>query len=333
MADSQHPIPFLSAYYAGELAPANRQAVTEHLEHCASCRHELSLLRQTVEILEEVRFESAPQDFLDKLTRRIEQDKRFRLLEAQRQQAAQGQKGMPPDIQNVSIPSVARLTPSMSPWIVHRLGRFWRRVCFPMRLQLPLYAAVGVAVAVAFLLHSSPQELAPDQNITLVRPQNVTQPPHQKLASVDVREPQPPGASTSPPQPILDIHTPPVPQSPLAQSSQGQDPLLPSSPIAALEGALPMEESVVWRVEGAQPEGMRAQAKVLAQQIPGALIVQEGDGLLVLSLPTPQLPAFEQALRELGQVHTGGSQADPANPTTTLQVRFLFALRSSSLSQ
>jgi hypothetical protein len=94
-----------------------------------------------------------------------------------------------------------------------------------------------------------------------------------------------------------------------------------------------MEESVVWRVEGAQPEGMQAQAKVLAQQIPGSLIVQEGDELLVLSLPTPQLPAFEQALRELGQVHTVGSQADPANPTTTLQVRFLFALRTSSLSQ
>jgi hypothetical protein len=77
---------------------------------------------------------------------------------------------------------------------------------------------------------------------------------------------------------------------------------------------------------------MRAQAKVLAQRISGALIVQEEDDLLLLSLPTRQLPAFEQALRELGQVQTMGAEADLANPTTTVQIRFLFALDSTSLS-
>lgn len=332
MAESRHPTSLLSLYYEGELPLADRQVVTEHLADCPLCRYELSLLRQTVEILDEAPLERAPHDFLDKFTRRLEQDERFRLLEAQRQQTAKEQARVSPDMQDVGVPAISRPTSPVFPRLTQGLYQFWQTLCFPLRLKLPLYTAVGVAVVAAFLFRSFPEGRSANRDKTLTKTQTSTESPRQDLASIDIPAPQPPQTPTSSAQHVSNVPPPPVPKPSPAQLPGKQEILLPSPPIAALEGAPPVAEPIVWRVEGEQPEVMQAQAKVLAQRISGVLIVQEEDGLLLLSLPTEQLPAFGQAVRELGQVQTMGGETDPAKPTTTIQIRFLFALDSASLS-
>src|SRR5919199_1642583 len=53
----------LSAYLDGELAPAARQAVDEHLAACAECRAELESLRQTRDLLRALPPVAPPRSF------------------------------------------------------------------------------------------------------------------------------------------------------------------------------------------------------------------------------------------------------------------------------
>ncbi|HEY3107333.1 MAG TPA: zf-HC2 domain-containing protein, partial [Chloroflexota bacterium] len=53
----------LSAYLDGELEPAGRQAVDDHLAGCAECRAELDGLRQTRDLLRAVRPVAPPRSF------------------------------------------------------------------------------------------------------------------------------------------------------------------------------------------------------------------------------------------------------------------------------
>jgi hypothetical protein len=64
--------PFLDGFAEGELSSSQVETIEEHLEGCASCRKELSAIRQTVGLLKEFGEVEEPEDFVEQVRKRIE---------------------------------------------------------------------------------------------------------------------------------------------------------------------------------------------------------------------------------------------------------------------
>ncbi|MBI3800322.1 MAG: hypothetical protein HY268_25525 [Deltaproteobacteria bacterium] len=99
----------------------------------------------------------------------------------------------------------------------------------------------------------------------------------------------------------------------------------PGSPAAQdfPEGSSSVIEPLTWRVSASDPTALYERAKTLVAQIPEAAIVKEGENLLVVSLPTPQLPALRQELSKLGSVSSPTGETTPSAPTTLLRLMFI----------
>ncbi|MGH7963150.1 MAG: YIP1 family protein [Candidatus Binatia bacterium] len=102
-----------------------------------------------------------------------------------------------------------------------------------------------------------------------------------------------------------------------------EEPPATSAPSDFPEGSSSVIESLTWRVTGSDPAALRAQAKVLAGQVSGAVIVKEGEGLLIVSLPTKELAALRQELTKLGSVSAAEAESPPSAPTTLLRLTFV----------
>lgn len=78
MAASPHRLRLLSWYLEGELPLAERRVMERHLTTCPFCWQELSLLRQTIDALDELPIEKPPADLRRKIIRRIKRELRMR---------------------------------------------------------------------------------------------------------------------------------------------------------------------------------------------------------------------------------------------------------------
>ena len=68
---------YFSLYLDEELEPGIKQELEAHLEHCPSCQQELKFLKATVRAVQTLSTPQAPQDFLIKLRRRIEEQAEY----------------------------------------------------------------------------------------------------------------------------------------------------------------------------------------------------------------------------------------------------------------
>ena len=78
-----------------------------------------------------------------------------------------------------------------------------------------------------------------------------------------------------------------------------------------------------WRVVGSEPAALHEQVKALVRQMAGAVIVKEEEHLLLISLPTHELPAFHQELTKMEEVSVLAADIASGSPTTLLQVTFV----------
>lgn len=92
------------------------------------------------------------------------------------------------------------------------------------------------------------------------------------------------------------------------------------SPSTFPEGSSSVIESLTWQITGNDQTTLYQQAKKLLEGIREAMIVKETGRLLVVSLPTKELPALRQSLHKLGTVNA--PDAEGSAPTTLLRLTF-----------
>lgn len=74
MVASLHRLHLLSWYLKGELPLAERRVMEMHLTTCPFCWQELSLMRQTIDALDELPIEKPSANLRRKIIRRIKRD-------------------------------------------------------------------------------------------------------------------------------------------------------------------------------------------------------------------------------------------------------------------
>jgi hypothetical protein len=168
-------------------------------------------------------------------------------------------------------------------------------------VKLPLYASVIVLALATLLLRVSPEKT----KATLALPTASAPLPPGPLS-------QRIGSGTGETMQPVDIAGP---------AAEKLFPALtaPPSPTETRD----VGQRLMWRVVGTEPVILRQQVKALVGQIAEALIVQEDELLLVISLPTQRLPALRQELSMLGETSTAEAGVIPNTPTTLLHVKFI----------
>lgn len=86
------------------------------------------------------------------------------------------------------------------------------------------------------------------------------------------------------------------------------------------EGSSSVIESLTWQITSSEQATLHQQVKQLLASIAEAMIVKETERLLVVSLPTKELPALRQALQKLGTV--SAPDVEGSAPTTLLRLTF-----------
>ncbi|MBI3247685.1 MAG: zf-HC2 domain-containing protein [Deltaproteobacteria bacterium] len=291
MAEPVHTLHLLSAYLEGELLLATRQAVQNHLKTCEGCRQELRCLRQTVAMLQRLPLETAPADFLAKLKQRIER----------REVGAR-----PGEEQGSVKPPLTAL----AQWVCG-LGRC---LLFPLHTRMPIYAGLGILLALAMLLSRT------------VLDKVTAAPAPPVLLSPALSAPASPQAASVTNE-IVQART-------TAASMPEQLPLPVVSVPSTTEERLNTVRTLRWRVAGSDPTVLCQQVKALVAQRPGAVIVQEEERLLVIALETQDLLALQQELGKLGEPSSPETPpetdiAPDDTRTTLLQVEFV---RTSSVA-
>ncbi len=306
MADRSHKMHLLSWYLDGELPPIERQAMEVHLRVCAVCQQELALLRQTVNALRELPLETTPADFVEKLNRRIERETELRhLLEAQQRFSRALAVGRNPAQETLPLPVVLR-EPSGA--VLAQRVPCWRRfLCAPLYVRIPIYAGVAVLGLAVLLLRASPQKTKTTPTSPATRAPLLPRALPQRVASVD-------GKTVQPVETPVDTVVSAPEEFPTSVAP-------PSSPTGA--PALNMAETLAWRVAGSEPAMLREQVKALAEQMAEAVIVEEEEHMLLLSLPTQRLSELHQELTKLAEVSAPKADVIPNAPTTLLQVTFV----------
>ena len=298
MAEHLHQTQRLSEYLAGELSLIQRQAVEAHLSSCAACQQELNLLRQTVHVLHNLPLLTTPADFEEKLHQQIKQ-------KTKGNQNTQGQGAPPraaeqPSVQETAVRAPATTT-SPPVALMRKTHRFGRIFQFPLQVQIPLYACAalfGLGIVRSHLA-SEKLTLAPEQP----QPQVARHPelPSRQVTIVAGNTIQPVDAT--------------IPSS--------EQPLLLDTTLPPAVETFGASQPLRWRVVGSEPALLRRQVKELAWRIEGAVVVQEQETLLLISLPTQELGAFREKLTKLGTASTMGNAVAPSVSTTVLSITFV----------
>jgi len=139
----------LSAYLDDQLAPEVKSELEAHLRLCPSCQQELELFRATVQAVQTLPTPQAPQDFLIKLRRRIEEQAEYQPVSFWNRITTK----------LVAHPSLLAITMVMLFIGAFSLGRFSPQFNFkPVSHELePAFAWKGTAVNYGWEQVSAPQ--------------------------------------------------------------------------------------------------------------------------------------------------------------------------------
>lgn len=181
---------------------------------------------------------------------------------------------------------------------VLRLGRL---LFFPLSTRMPIYAGIVVLGFATVLLRASSEQTT----ATRVLP-TVSTPPRsevlpQGMASVASEKIQAVATAESTPEQLLS----------------------PVAPLPPPTESLNVGPALVWRVAGSEPAILRQQVKALVSQRAEAVVVQEEERLLVISLPTAGLPALREELRTLATTGLPEAEIVPNTPTVVVHIKFI----------
>jgi hypothetical protein len=186
---------------------------------------------------------------------------------------------------------------TLATW-VYSLGRilFW-----PRYVKLPLYTSVAVLGLAALLLRASPEKTTATLALPTASAPLPLEPLSPQRGSIASETMQPVGTAGSTAEKVLPALA--APPSPTETPN--------------------VDQRLMWRVAGTEPAILRQQVKALVGRIAGALIVQEDEFLLVISLPTETLPALREELSALGEASVPEASGIPNTPITLLHVKFV----------
>jgi anti-sigma factor RsiW len=192
-----------------------------------------------------------------------------------------------------AVPRLAALT--------RRVLALGRLLFLPPPARIPLYLGMVVLGLATLLLRTSLEQTSATHVVltAAVSPRLEALP--QKTASVADGTIQAVATVESTPEQIL------------------SPPTIPSSSTKALN----VGSALVWRVTGSEPAILRQQVKALVSQRAEAIVVQEEERLLVISLPTARLPALRQELNTLGTANLPEAEIVPNTPTTVVHIEFI----------
>jgi anti-sigma factor RsiW len=202
------------------------------------------------------------------------------------------------------VPAAPLLT-TLVQWMFG-LGRL---LFFPPPARIPLYIGTVILGLATILLRTSSEQTTTTQILPTVSATPRSEALPQKMVSVADETPQ---AVTT---------AGPVPEQTLSPATS------PPSPVKALN----VGSALVWRVTGSEPTILRQQVKALVSQKVEAVVVQEEERLLVISLPTARLPALHQELNALGTVNLPEAEIVPTTPPTPTTVVHIEFIRSPSV--
>lgn len=298
MAEHLHRTHLFSEYLEGELSLIQRQAVEAHLRACAACRQELQVLRQTVNVLQNLPPLTTPAGFTEKLYRSLDQASvwsKETLSPEDSWDAAEQSSILDTPIRTSTATKSPRIARLRKVFRFRRLPQFSRQV----RVQLYACAALlGLSIALSYIDFEKPIP-APGQPKLRVAPHSELL--SQQTAAATGKAIQPVDATTpSPEQPLLLETT------------------LPTA-VETLGASQPLR----WRVTASEPALLRRQVKELAEQIEGAVVVREQENLLLISLPTQELSVMREKLTKLGTASNPENELIPRDSTTLLSITFV----------
>ena len=200
-----------------------------------------------------------------------------------------------------AVPLLAALV-----WRMLGLGRL---LFFPLPARIPLYLGIVVLGLATVLLRTSSEHTTGTQILPTVSAPPRSEALPQKMVSVADETIQTVATAESAPEQFLS----------------------PATPSPSPTKALNVGSALVWRVTGSEPAILRQQVKALASQRAEAVVVQEEERLLVISLPTARLPALRQELNTLGTASLREAEIVPNTPTPPTTVVHIEFIRSPSV--
>ena len=91
-------------------------------------------------------------------------------------------------------------------------------------------------------------------------------------------------------------------------------------PSAIPEGSGSIIQPVSWQLTGENAADLAEQVRAVVQQFEGAILVKDEKDILVLSLPSAQLPDLHQKLSALGTLTSPPATDEYQAPTTLLRL-------------
>ncbi|MCY4388500.1 MAG: hypothetical protein OXC18_15535 [Desulfurellaceae bacterium] len=91
-------------------------------------------------------------------------------------------------------------------------------------------------------------------------------------------------------------------------------------PSAIPEGSGSIIQPVSWQLTGENATALVEQVRAVVQQFEGAILVKDEKDILVLSLPSAQLPDLHQKLSALGTLTSPPATDEYQAPTTLLRL-------------
>ncbi len=91
-------------------------------------------------------------------------------------------------------------------------------------------------------------------------------------------------------------------------------------PSAIPEGSGSIIQPVSWQLTGENAADLTEQVRAVVQQFEGAILVKDEKDILVLSLPSAQLPDLHQKLSALGTLTSPPATDEYQAPTTLLRL-------------
>jgi len=203
----------------------------------------------------------------------------------------------------VTSQPVAEPVPAAPPLaaLARRVLGLRQRPFFPLPARIPLYLGIVMLGVATVLLRASSEQTTATQVLPTVSAPSRSEVLLQGIASVAGENIQVVAAAESTPEQLLS----------------------PATPLPPLTESLKVGPVLVWRVAGSEPAILRQQVKALVSQRAEAVVVQEEERLLVISLPTARLPALRQELNTLGTANLPEAEIVPTTPTTVVHIEFI----------
>ncbi|MGE0821235.1 MAG: anti-sigma factor [Candidatus Binatia bacterium] len=298
MAQALHTTHLFSQYLAGELSVTEKQLVETHILHCETCKHELRLLRHTVNILEDLPLATPPANFEEKLFSQIVR------VGVPRQDAQEQRTRVPAD-EHQYVPKTLSLTPAAPPSLMAALEKVQqcgRALRFLVQIKVPLYAcALFVMLSLLFSHLASEPPVLMQTHLKLEAPSQSEPVPSRQVATVTDNAIHP-----------IDAAIDTAEQSPVFDS-------VPSAPIETPH----VDQTLRWRVTGSDPTVLRQQIKAFVQQTDGATILEEQERLLLISTPAQEVEVLRKKLDELGKSDILENDTIPNSQATLLRIEFV----------